>query len=102
MIADCPMEYRWGGLLCLSRNTAPAFGEVEDSLFSACCQNGLGTAMGTASGIAIAEKICGQNSTVRTFMEQQPSPQKLPPAPLASVGANAYLRWSEFKAGEEL
>jgi len=43
-------EYRWGGRLCLSRNNVQVIGELEPGLFSACCQNGLGTAKGTLAG----------------------------------------------------
>ncbi|MGI9404745.1 MAG: NAD(P)/FAD-dependent oxidoreductase, partial [Hyphomicrobiaceae bacterium] len=42
MLPDVGMEYRWGGHLCLSLNGAHAFGEIEEGLFSACCQQGQG------------------------------------------------------------
>lgn len=102
MLADIPMDYRWGGLLCLSRNTVPAFGEIESGLFSACCQNGLGTAMGTLSGKLTAELILGQTSESLRTMRSYAAPQKLPPEPFRSLGANAIMRWGEFKAGTEL
>ncbi|MGO7932299.1 FAD-dependent oxidoreductase, partial [Rhizobium ruizarguesonis] len=35
-LESLPMEYSWAGALCLSRNHVPAFGEVEEGLFSAC------------------------------------------------------------------
>ncbi|MEP1206351.1 MAG: FAD-binding oxidoreductase [Rhizobiaceae bacterium] len=96
------MEHRWGGLLCLSRNGSTAFGEIEPGLYSACCQNGLGTVMGTLSGKLAAELASGHLSdTVRTMLDQ-PEPQKLPPEPFSSIGANAFMRWSEFRAGREL
>ncbi|MEL6479144.1 MAG: FAD-binding oxidoreductase, partial [Pseudomonadota bacterium] len=56
------MEYRWAGRLCLSRNDAPAFGEIDEGLFSACCQNGLGAAKGTYSGIAAADLAAEQDT----------------------------------------
>lgn len=102
VLASVPMEYRWGGLLCLSWNTVPAFGELEPGLFSACCQNGLGTAMGTASGKLIAELMVGHRSDNLQWMLSRPAPQRLPPEPFASIGANATMRWGEVKAGREL
>ena len=45
MLGEVTMEYRWGGRLCLAWNNVPAFGEVEEGLFSACCQNGIGTTL---------------------------------------------------------
>ncbi len=102
MLNGVEMEFRWGGQLCLSQNAAPAFGEVEKGLFSACCQNGLGTAFGTASGVAVAEKIIGHRSATSDFLGRQVEPSKLPHAMLASIGAHIHLRWAEFKAGKEL
>ncbi|EFL88472.1 FAD-binding oxidoreductase [Ahrensia sp. R2A130] len=96
------MEHVWGGLLCLSRNNAPAYGEVQPGLFSACCQNGLGTAMGTAAGMAIAERILGVSSHLDEHFSAQPAPSKLPPPVIANIGANAVLRWKEQRAGREL
>ena len=102
VLAGVDMEYRWGGLLCLSLNTAPAFGELEPGLFSACCQNGLGTAAGTLSGKLIAEQICGHKSESLAAMQALPAPRRLPPEPFASIGANATMRWGEMRAGKEL
>lgn len=47
-------EYEWAGHLCLSQNGVSVTGEVDGGLFSACVQNGLGTARGTLTGIAAA------------------------------------------------
>ncbi len=101
-LAHVEQEYVWAGRLCLSRNSAPAFGKLEDGLFSACCQNGLGTARGTAMGMAVAELIVdGETDLVRAIRDQG-VPKKLPPAPLDTLGANAFMRWGEFKARREL
>jgi len=95
-------QYRWGGRLCLSRNNVSVFGEIDDNLFSACCQNGLGTAKGTISGKLIAELASGQKSSLLTDQLAEQEPTRLPPEPFASIGANAVLRWGEFRAGREL
>jgi glycine/D-amino acid oxidase-like deaminating enzyme len=101
-LKDLSMEYRWGGLLCLSRNTSPAFGEIEADLYSACCQNGLGSVMGTLSGKLAAELASGGTSDSLQTMLDFPPPTRLPPEPFASIGANAVMRWSEFQCGREL
>ncbi len=100
-LGEVTMEYRWGGLLCLSRNAVPAFGELEENLFSACCQNGLGTTKGTLSGKLTADLICGIKSASLEHYQQQAEPKKLPPEPFASIGGKLSLRWGEFKAGLE-
>ena len=101
-LAGVSMEYRWGGLLCLSRNAVPAFGFQDENLIAACCQNGLGTAIGTLSGMAAAEKAYGIESNVTQFFDDQPAPLKLPPEPFSSLGANAVFKWGLLKAGREL
>ena len=102
MLDHVGMEYCWGGLLCLSRNNVAAFGEVDEGLFSACCQNGLGAAKGTVSGMLAAELASGNETDHLRYMLAQPQPSRLPPEPFAAIGANAVKRWGEFKAGSEL
>ncbi|MEO3416525.1 FAD-binding oxidoreductase [Roseovarius sp. CAU 1744] len=102
MLAGVEMEFRWSGRLCLSRNSVPALGEVDEGLYSACCQNGLGVAKGTLHGMLMADLASGVGSDLLNAVLDQPPPSRLPPEPFASVGANAMLRWSEYKAGREL
>lgn len=102
MLKDVEMEYRWGGRLCLSWNGAPALGEVEAGLYAACCQNGLGLARGTLHGMAMADLASGQNSATLDHVMAQGSPSRLPPLPFTFVGANATMKWGEWKAGREL
>jgi glycine/D-amino acid oxidase-like deaminating enzyme len=101
-LAGVGMEYRWGGRLCLSWNGAPALGEVEEGLFSACCQNGLGTARGTLHGMAMAELASGLESEIAEHVMAQGTPSRLPPLPFTYIGANATMKWGEWKAGAEL
>ena len=101
MLPDVSMEYRWGGRLCLSRNGVPAFGEVEEGVYSAVCQNGLGTAKGTLAGMAAAELATRTESWRVEAMLAYDTPSKLPPEPFMYVGANAYLRWLEHRARGE-
>ncbi len=102
MLNGVEMEYRWGGRLCLSRNGVGAFGEVDDGLYSACCQNGLGVAKGTTLGMAAAELASGEKSWLVDALLEQDAPVRLPPMPLTYIGANAVMRWGEHKAGREL
>ena len=102
MLADVDLEYSWGGRLCLSRNSVPAFGEVEPGMFSACCQNGLGTAKGTLAGIGAVELATRSNSPVVQDLLSYDEPVKLPPAPIARLGATLVLRWREWRAGAEI
>lgn len=96
-----PFEFTWAGKLCLSLNHVPAFGEIEEDLFSACCENGLGTVKSTLAGVLAADLAAGRPSQILSEFQAQPSPKRLPPAPLAYVGINSVIRWQEFRAGRE-
>ncbi|MEA1079071.1 FAD-binding oxidoreductase [Marinobacter qingdaonensis] len=101
-LAGIEMEYRWGGRLCLSWNSAPAFGKLDEGLWSACCQNGLGTVKGTLSGMMAAElAVLGDSPLLQDFMVHQ-QPRRLPPEPFLSIGANLTMRAKEWQAGIEL
>ena len=95
------MQYEWAGHLCLSLNGVAVTGEIEQGIYAAAVQNGLGTARGTLTGIAAAEVAMGQRSAVTDFFAKEAAPRKLPPQPLATWGANAYLRWKEHVARAE-
>lgn len=96
------MEYRWGGRLCISRNNVQVIGELDQGLFSACCQNGLGTAKGTLAGGLAAELAMGETSPALQRALAADAPTRLPPKPLASFGANVLLKIQEKRAGKEL
>lgn len=102
MLEGVEMEHRWGGRLCLSWNGAPALGEVDEGLYAACCQNGLGLARGTLHGMAMAEMASGVESETVTDVMGQGEPSRLPPLPFTYLGATATMKWGEWKAGREL
>lgn len=100
-LAGLAMHYTWAGHLCLSLNGVSVAQEVETGVFAACVQNGLGTARGTLTGMAAAERALGQTSDIADFFEAQDAPKRLPPRPFLDVGANATLRWKEWRARAE-
>jgi glycine/D-amino acid oxidase-like deaminating enzyme len=100
-LAGVELENSWAGHLCLSANGSPAFGEVAEDMWSACCQNGLGTTKGTAAGVAAAERAFGAVSDLANYLEIQPENQKIVPEPFAGIGANAYLKFNDWRAGVE-
>ncbi|MEH6578466.1 MAG: FAD-binding oxidoreductase [Amphritea sp.] len=102
MLEGVDMEHRWGGRLCLSWNSMPAFGEVEERVFSAACQNGLGTVKGTLSGMMAAElAVLGSSTMLDEYLAHE-QPKGLPPEPFLSLGANMTMKWKEWQAGIEL
>ena len=95
------MEYAWAGHLCLSTNHVSVTGALDDNLYAACVQNGLGTARGTLTGICAAEQAIGHQSPITEFFATEAQPKRLPPEPFAHLGANMFIRWKEWHAKEE-
>lgn len=100
-LAAVPMEYSWAGRLCLSLNNVPAFGEIDDGLYSACCENGLGTVKSTLAGVLAVDLAAGVPSSTLASFQNQPSPKRIPPEPFAWLGINSVIRWQELRAGRE-
>jgi glycine/D-amino acid oxidase-like deaminating enzyme len=102
MLSDMTMQYRWGGHLCLSLNAAPAFGEVAERAYAACCCNGLGTVRGTLGGKLIAELAANSSNPMIAEFAADGEPPRLYPEPLMTLGARAKLWWMERRAGRDL
>ena len=102
MLKGVGMEFRWGGRLCLSLNDVQIIKELEDNLWSACCQNGLGTVKGTLAGLLAAEAACEVTSPALERAIYAPLPKRLPPNPIAKLGADIRLKYGEVRAGKEL
>jgi len=107
MLRQVEMEYCWSGRLCLSRDDVWALGELQPGLFSACCQNGLGTTRGAIAGIVAAEMATKKDnaqpepSLVPDFAPQA-LPRRLFPEPFMTLGARSVIRFREWQAGKEL
>ncbi len=100
-LKEVPFEHSWAGRLCLSLNHVPAFGEIDDGLFSACCENGLGTVKSTLAGMMAADLATGTGSReLEEYMDHR-GPTRLPPEPFAWLGINSVIRLQELRAGRE-
>ncbi|CUX70840.1 MULTISPECIES: FAD-binding oxidoreductase [Agrobacterium] len=100
-LGNIGFEHSWAGRLCLSRNHVPAFGEIEEGLYSACCENGLGTVKSTLAGMMAAELATGNASRHLEEYMDHPKPTRLPPEPFAWLGINSVIRLQELRAGRE-
>lgn len=100
-LAGAAMEYTWAGHLCIARNDSSVAGRIDDHLYAACVDNGLGTTRSTLAGIAAAEAALGHKSDITKFFAAQSLPDRLPPAPLAKLGGNMFIRWKEWRARDE-
>ena len=87
--------------MCLSLNAAPAFGEVEKRVYTACCCNGLGTVKGTLFGKLVADLAAGSPEPMVQDALSEPAPERLYPEPLMTWGARTKLWWAQKRAGRE-
>jgi glycine/D-amino acid oxidase-like deaminating enzyme len=100
-LRDVRFEDQWSGHLCLAQNGVSVMRELEPGLLSACVQNGLGTARGTLTGIGAAELALGHTSEITRHFASEDEPNRLPPHPFDTIGANAYLRYKEWQSRRE-
>jgi len=102
MLKNIKLTQTWGGHLTLSRNNVAAFGELKPGLFSACCQNGLGTVKGTLHGLAAADLAMGKKTALVEQLLNNPKPKKLPFKPLTKIAVSSRIKLGELLAGKEL
>ena len=85
----------------MSLNNVQAFGEIDENIFSACCQNILGTVRGTFNGMVTADYAAKGNSPFVHEMLSLDKPKKLYPKFIMDIGVNIALFYKEYKAGKE-
>ena len=96
------MQYRWAGQLCMTRGDLSIMREIDANLFTACCQNGLGVARGTFTGIAAANLVMGQKNALTDFFANKPLPAKIPPAPLSTIGGKSLFAFSRIPRAQRI
>ena len=100
-IKNVKWDYCWSGHLCLSLNDVSVMGEIDQGVFAACVQNGLGTTRGTLTGMGAADLAMGLESDITRYFAKEALPKKLPPQPFATWGANIWMRFREWRAANE-
>jgi glycine/D-amino acid oxidase-like deaminating enzyme len=102
MLADVGFEYTWGGVMGISLNGRQFFGKLADNLFAAAAYNGVGVALGTISGVLLADFAIGAESELLSDMHALPGPNWIPPEPLLGIGVRATLARLTARAREEI
>ena len=93
MLPEVSFDYTWVGYLCLSSNFGHGFARHAPNVFTAICQNAMGSTKGTASGMLIADLACGVDNPLIADMEALGQPARLPPRPFLDIGAWAKINW---------
>lgn len=100
-LPDVTMQHSWTGYVCMSRNSAPAFGPCAPNVWTACCHNGIGVTKATISGLLAADMACRRDNPLMADMLSLGHPTKLPPEPLISIGARTKIAWEVWRNRRE-
>jgi len=101
-LSNVEFEYTWGGASALSRNFETYFGELEPGIFASNCDQSVGAARGTISGMMLADKVSHHASEELSMMETvSGQPSWLPPRPLLKIGVPARLEYERFISRSE-
>jgi glycine/D-amino acid oxidase-like deaminating enzyme len=100
-LGDAEFEFTWGGVMGLTMNQGQFFGRLGEGLFASLGYNGSGVALGSGSGLALADHALGQDSPLVPDALALPRPSWIPPEPFLGVGVRAATAFLTLRAGGE-
>jgi glycine/D-amino acid oxidase-like deaminating enzyme len=101
MLKGVEIEHTWSGFVCLSRNGAPAFGQLAPNIWNTTCQNAVGVTKGTFGGILAADMATERDNPLHADMLSLGEPDILPPRPFLDIGVRARFKWELFSNRHE-
>jgi len=103
MLNNVGIEYTWGGATSLSGNFESYFGKLEEGIYSSGCDQSVGAARGTISGMMLADMISGKSNTLLTNMQEvSGNPSRLPPKPLLKIGVPLRMAIARLASRTEI
>ena len=100
-LPDVTIGHTWTGYICLSRNSAPGFGEAAPNVFVSVCQNAVGMTKGTIGGLLVADKALGVANPLIADIEAVSGPAWLPPRPALDIGVRMRFAFELWRARAE-
>ena len=97
MLPDVTIQHTWKGIMCMSANMAPGFGELKPNVFAAVCHNGIGLTSGTIGGVLAADLMTHRDNPLIEDLAALGLPTSLPPRPLLDAGVRSRLRWEAWQ-----
>jgi len=102
-LSDVELEYTWGGASSLSRNFETFFGQLDEGVYTSACDQCVGAARGTISGMMLADMVSGKDSEMLRDMQLvSGKPARLPPKPLLKVGVPMRLKMARVASRSEI
>lgn len=100
-MADVPFEYTWGGIVGVTANRVPQFGQIRPGVYASGGCNGVGMTLGTMYGVLAADVIAGFDSSLLRDAQRIPKPAFLPPRMVLEPVVRATLRWRQARIGAD-
>ncbi len=101
-LENVEFEYKYGGLISFTGNTRPLFGEVAQNIYAGVTSDGTGVTRAAILGTYLADLIQHRDSSELDYIKRAYHPSYLPPEPLRTLGATAFLKYKDLYAGSEL
>jgi glycine/D-amino acid oxidase-like deaminating enzyme len=100
-LADVELEFSWGGVIGMTLNQGQFFGRLGPELYASLGYNGTGVAMGTASGMLLADYAVGADSALLCDTLALPRPAWLPPQPFLGWGVRSTVTFLHRRAAAD-
>ncbi|WP_150466289.1 NAD(P)/FAD-dependent oxidoreductase [Francisella sp. SYW-9] len=102
-VPDLRLSDTWGGTYAISRNFTNFFGQFHDGAYASVCDNGVGIAWGTISGMLLADMAVGSYSEELNYIKEVTGmPALNPPGPLSHLAAEFRMSLAKWKSGSEI
>jgi glycine/D-amino acid oxidase-like deaminating enzyme len=96
-LAEVGLGWTWSGLISITRNGAPVWGQLAPNIYAAAGCNGAGLSKQTAAGRILADLALNTDNPLIADMQALGQANYLPPRPFLDLGVAASMaheRWS--------
>lgn len=100
-LGNLGLEHSWMGWLAVSRNHAPAFGQIAANAYAVSCCNGSGIVRHTAAGMLIADMAADRKNPLIDDFLSQGIASYIPPRPMRDIGVGWKLLWDQWQGRAE-
>jgi len=99
---DVAMAYSWSGLISITRNGAPVWGEIAPNVYSSVGCNAAGISKQSAFGRLLADQVLEVDNPLTKDMTSLGRANYLPPRPLLDVGVKSFMALERWRSRHEL
>ena len=103
MLGNISFTHTWGGTYAIASNFVNFFGKIDNNMYAAACDNGVGIAWGTIAGEMLANLASGNDSQLLSDIQTVSGTPKLnPPDPLLGIGVSTKIKLAQWKSRGEI